>query len=574
MRLHDFAFRTLGAAAIGGLLAACSGNGAGFAPTAGASSNGVQAPSRSEGKVTDLGRATSATQVNLAVVMKYRNEDRLDALVDAQGTPGSGQYHHFLSQQAFVKKFGVTAGDYQTTVQKLRDAGFTVTHQFANRTIIDASAPAPTAEKFFSTEIHDVRRADGLVRYVNTKPETIPASIAGTVYTVVGLESVHALHPQYASIPGISHPHAVQGAMPNKKGKAPLFGPDGGYGPQVYRTSYSFPKNMTGKGQATGIVGDADYLDSDLLAYMNYFGEKQSTPTKRVGVDGGAPPGISGDSVETTLDIETIASIDPDTAVYLYTVPSEPDLRYFTDMYNQAVQDNKVGTVNTSYSECETALVTTFPKAAEKIFKQGAAEGITFHASSGDYGVYTYGCSSEVSIGSPTDTPHNVSIGGTTEQVNHNNGKETGEIGWNSDGYATGGGVSVVFKVPSYQKGVQNVMKSGRNIPDVSFDADPNTGVSLYYDGSFDGPEGGTSLASPIFGAGITAVNEMNGTRAGYLNPTMYKQWQNVGYGTGKTTYFRDITQGSIPPYQAMTGYDQMTGIGAMVFDTFGKLLK
>ena len=570
MRLHDLSARAISAVVIGGMLSACSGASSGFSPSGGTSPNGLRSPSKTESFV-DMGRATSDTTVHLAVVLKYNNDANLDKFVDDLGDPASGMYHHFLTQQQFVEKFGPTPQQYADTVKQLQDAGFTVTHQFANRTVIDASVPAPTAEKYFSTEIHNVRLPDGVARYINTKPETIPAQLAQTVYQVVGLDSAHMMHPQYRFPTNRSNVTIPKGQVsPNKK-TAPLFGPDNGYGPGVYRASYDFPAKMTGKGQATGVVGDADFLDSDLTGFLSYFDEKQSVPTTRVAVDGGAPPGLTGDSVETELDVETVVGIDPDTALYLYTVPGEPDLRYFTDMYNQAVQDNKVGTVNTSYSECETAFVPSFPKAADKIFEQGAAEGITFHASSGDDGVYTYGCSNEVSVGTPTDTPHNVSIGGTTEEVDHTTGQETSEVGWS---YGTGGGVSVVFKVPSYQKGVKNVIKGGRNLPDVAFDADPNTGTSLYYNGRFQGPIGGTSLASPIFGAGMTAVNQLNKSRAGYLNPTMYKAWAKVGYGKGKKAYFRDITQGTIGVYSAMTGYDQMSGIGAMLFGTFGPQFK
>ncbi len=366
MRLQDLSTRALVAATVGGLLAGCSGTGSGFAPTSGGvSPSGLRSPSRTY-SFTDVGRATSATTVNLAVVLKYRNEDELDKLVDGQGDPGSGHYHHFLSQKQFVEKFGATPEQYQATIKELQDAGFTVTHTFTNRTIIDASAPAPTAEQYFSTEIHNVRLADGAARYTNVKPETIPSQLAKTVYTVVGLDSAHTMHPDYqlALHPNYKNLPSSQPARQNSKQRSspPLFGPDSGYGPLVYRTSYGFPKNMTGKGQATGVVGDADFLDTDLSGFLKYFDETQSVPTTRVKVDGGAPPGLTGDSVETELDVETVVGIDPDTALYLYTVPSEPDLRYFTDMYNQAVQDNKVGSVNTSYSECETALVPSFRK--------------------------------------------------------------------------------------------------------------------------------------------------------------------------------------------------------------------
>jgi subtilase family serine protease len=133
--------------------------------------------------------------------------------------------------------------------------------------------------------------------------------------------------------------------------------------------------------------------------------------------------------------------------------------------------------------------------------------------------------------------------------------------------------VSVVFKVPSYQKNVPNVIAGGRNVPDVAFDANATTGEAAYFNGSFICCWDGTSLASPIFGAALTEINQLQNSRSGYFNVTLYKTWLANGYGGGSTLYFRDITQGSIPPYYAQPGYDQMSGIGAMQVNNFAGLL-
>ncbi|HEV3091674.1 MAG TPA: S53 family peptidase [Candidatus Cybelea sp.] len=559
MRLPVRLCRAFGVAAIAAGLSACSGSGTNL-PASG-------------GSMQDLGRAGATTRVDLAVVLKYHQEAQLDRLIEAQGTPGSSQFHHFLTPAQFARTYGPTQADYDATIAALRGAGFTITHTFANRTVIDAGAPAPVAERLFSTEIHNVRLADGERRYTNVRPESIPASLAPTVFAVVGLDSATSMRPQYRFKPGHHAVAALRRVRPN--GKKPLFGPDGGYGPGVFRKSYIFPNKMTGQGRATAFVGNADFLNSDLAAYLAYFGEKQTGTLNRVLVDGGPPSGLSGDSVEATLDVETIASIDPATNVYAYEAPESATLEYFTDAYNQVVTDNLADDVSTSYSECETAFIPSFPKAAEKIFKQGAALGITFHSSTGDDGTRTYGCNgSAPTVGTPTDTPENLAIGGTIMAVNHTNGKETSEVCWSDDTGATGGGVSVVFKVPSYQKGVTNVITSGRNLPDLAFDASPNTGESFYYDGTFEGPIGGTSLSSPIFAAGLTVIDEIQKSRQGYFNPNLYATWGKNGYSAGKTVYFRDITSGSIGAYSAQTGYDQVSGIGVMLFGNFEKLLK
>jgi kumamolisin len=177
-----------------------------------------------------------------------------------------------------------------------------------------------------------------------------------------------------------------------------------------------------------------------------------------------------------------------------------------------------------------------------------------------------------MSVAVPASTPHNIAVGGTELFVD-DNGNETDEAGWNvpNEG-ATGGGVSVEFKRPSYQKNIPTILGHGRNVPDVAFDAGCNTPTAYLFNGSWSW-FCGTSLASPIFGASLVEMDQMMASRAGYFNVTLYKTWRTDGYSRGSTLFIRDITQGSIPPYYAQQGYDQMTGIGALQAANFGDLL-
>ncbi len=522
--------------------------------------------------VRDLGRAPASTLVHVAVVLHYHHDAELDNLVEGQGDPSTSLYEHFLTPAQFRNYFSPTGAEYDRVIGALQRGGFTITNTFANRTVVDAQASAPVAARFFDTEIHRVLTPDVGVRITNIRAGTVPAPIGGLVLAVLGLDTVRHMHPMHAFLPkGTPHP-----IRPLVQGAAPLFGPDGGYGPQVFINSYDLPagSGMTGTGRVTGMVGDADFTESDVAGYLSYFQvTRTGPPTTRVLVDGGPPQGDGApDSVEATLDAETLVSLAPGTALYSYEAPESSTLSYFIDMYNQIVSDNKVDTVNTSYSECEKAFIPSFPTSAEAVEKQGAALGITFHASTGDEGTETYGCNS-LSVGTPTDTPHNIAVGGTRMAVNSQTGYETSEVGWSDNTGATGGGVSTIFKRPKYQRRLMNFIKGGRNIPDVSFDASPYTGESFYYGGSWDGPIGGTSLASPIFGAALTQIDQLKNARAGFFNPRFYRTWKQHGYSSGTTIYFRDITSGSIPPYMAKVGYDQMTGVGAMIVANFAGIL-
>ena len=151
--------------------------------------------------------------------------------------------------------------------------------------------------------------------------------------------------------------------------------------------------------------------------------------------------------------------------------------------------------------------------------------------------------------------------GGTTISRNPFTLNFQAETGWN----LAGGGPSEGEARPSYQHGVSSIVGSTRGVPDISSDADPNSGVwvmdSIPADGQ-GGPGswwivGGTSVASPTL-AGI--VNSAGHFFAS-TNAELTTVYDNLG-----TANFRDITQGSCFFYNgffAGKGWDFCTGVGS-----------
>ena len=105
-----------------------------------------------------------------------------------------------------------------------------------------------------------MRRADGQTRYMKFVRRRFRRTSRGRSRRRRTRQRAH-LRPHYEFKPG--H-HIVPATAVRRTSKPPLFGPDSGYGPGVYRASYDFPKKMTGTGRATAFVGDADFLDTDL----------------------------------------------------------------------------------------------------------------------------------------------------------------------------------------------------------------------------------------------------------------------------------------------------------------------
>jgi len=156
-----------------------------------------------------------------------------------------------------------------------------------------------------------------------------------------------------------------------------------------------------------------------------------------------------------------------------------------------------------------------------------------------------------------------------------------------------GGGVSVFFSLPLYQFGIFGTQRSqpnqsfvdnstspptvdfalpahfsGRNVPDVSFNADPDTGYSLFYTSNRHGFEvetfgGGTSFVSPQLN-GVTALLAQNaGHRLGLLNVQLYNL-ARLGLTQGRHAVINTISTGDNWFYKAREGYSPAVGLGTI----------
>jgi pseudomonalisin len=166
-----------------------------------------------------------------------------------------------------------------------------------------------------------------------------------------------------------------------------------------------------------------------------------------------------------------------------------------------------------------------------------ASHGTTIFASSGDSGA-----SSCCSVAYPASDPLVVAVGGTTLRLNPDASYST-ESAWSG----SGAGASGIFSKPSWQQGRGDSM---RDITDISYDADPNTGVLVVKGGS-DYQVGGTSVGSPQW-AGLTALaSQAAASRFGSFQAKLYN-----------TSTYHDVTSGSDGFFTAGTGWDYPTGLG------------
>jgi kumamolisin len=145
------------------------------------------------------------------------------------------------------------------------------------------------------------------------------------------------------------------------------------------------------------------------------------------------------------------------------------------------------------------------------------------------------------------------------------------EVVWNeqsSNEGATGGGVSNVFPLPSWQANSNVPAPSnsagGRGVPDVCGNADPATGYTVRVDGQTL-VIGGTSAVAPLWAGLIAVANQQNGKTAGFLQPQIYAAKAKSG--------FRDITSGNNGSFSAGPGWDACTGQGSPITGSLIPLL-
>jgi kumamolisin len=196
---------------------------------------------------------------------------------------------------------------------------------------------------------------------------------------------------------------------------------------------------------------------------------------------------------------------------------------------------NNPSVISISWGGPESASDETFQTQFDEILKAAGTLGITVTVASGDSGAADEGPNEwdgKAHVDFPASSPNALGCGGTNIQVSGNT--ITSESVWNEnvtdtqdDSFgASGGGISEIFPVPSYQSSVKlpaNVSTggTGRGVPDVCGDGDPSTGYRVRADGQ-EFPVGGTSAVAPLWAGLVALLNQKLGHRVGFLNPFLY----------------------------------------------------
>jgi kumamolisin len=298
----------------------------------------------------------------------------------------------------------------------------------------------------------------------------------------------------------------------------------------------------SGGGRMIAIVDayDAPNAAGDLAIFSAQFGLPTAS-FQVVYASGVQPTHDYGWEMEESLDVQWAHAMAPNAKIVLVEAASSSftDLMTAEDMASKLVNAAGGGEVSNSWGGSEFYGENSYDVHFVKT-------GVVFFASAGDSPGTSW----------PGTSPNVVSAGGTTVRRNPSNAAFLSEIPWDS----ASGGISALETRPSYQSKLASTVGTHRGVPDLSFDANPETGVWIYDSNEYGwNIVGGTSVASPALAGIINAAGKFY---------TSTNQELTIVYGNlAVAADFKDVISGYCGPYEgysAATGWDFCTGVGGV----------
>ena len=336
--------------------------------------------------------------------------------------------------------------------------------------------------------------------------------------------------------------HIVTDARGNVKTFQPTGRPNfgfTGYTPADLRAAY----NVTSSGSSTYTIAIVDAYgypnaEQDLAVYRQKYGLPPCTTAngcfRKVDQRGGSsyPVTDTGWDQEQALDLDMASAMCPNCHILLVQGDDASVVNLGASVDLAASLGAKA--ISNSYGLTESSSLAAYDSHYNH-------PGIAVTVSTGDSG---YG------VQFPANSAYVTAVGGTTLN------KATNSRGWSEAAWSgAGSGCSSYVAKPTWQT---DTLCSRRTVADVSADADPNTGASVYGPTSSTATGwmviGGTSLSSPL----IAGVYGANGGAANYgSDPYAHvSSLYDVSSGNNghacKGTYF----------CTSVVGYDGPTGLG------------
>ncbi|WP_447737313.1 pre-peptidase C-terminal domain-containing protein [Rhodanobacter soli] len=476
------------------------------------------------------GPLATAQPIHVEVALKLRNPAQLHTFLATARTSTLSMVQHRMSSQQFVASYSPTADQANEVAAWLTSAGFSNVRIAPNRLMVSADGRADTAQAAFKTSFAKVRTREGRMAFMNNSGVQIPAALQDSVLSVIGLQNVHQAHTFAKPVQAAYTTQAVTGHNPTEFSSI--------YGGNGVATAAGVPVGIVTQGKITQTI-------TDLNTFTSQNG--LATVTTQTVNTNGTSNDTSGLG-EWSLDSQDVVGMAGGQvgSLIFYNIPTLSNANLTAD-FNTIVNANATKIINVSLGECETSAQGDGSAAAQdQIFQQAVAQGQTFSISTGDSGADECG-DGGVTPSWPAASQYVVAVGGTTLNATTTT--------WNSATvWTSGGGSSSTFEPqPSWQNGVAPGSKRG--LPDIAYDADPNSGSKIIVNGATQ-QYGGTSLSAPLFAGAWARVIAIKGSNVGFAAPLLYQL---------PASDFHDITSGNNGGETASAGYDLATGRGELI---------
>jgi Pro-kumamolisin, activation domain len=510
------------------------------------------------GDAIRLGHYNSDQKLRLTLAIKPPHLAEEEAFLRELTDRRSPNFHKFLTPEEWNARYAPSAQDEQAVVDWAVSQGFTVTHRFNHRLLVDLEGTAGLIEKAFGVTINQYQFRDE-VDFSNDRDPVIPAHLQAIVYNVQGLNNIQHDHnnrpgPQPKAADYAEGPAWAQGPADHADAKAPrpnsapagtsndspnstLFtngyaNPTEIFSSQVY--NYDGLQNLghccnphndsggTPNVSNIAIAAFGNFNGSDVTGFQAaypYLAYNYQTHFIDGSINCTSDPNDCP-SGETTQDVEwTIATANSfgssnDTAKIYPYIGANYNNSTFTDMYGFMLSDNLARVFTTSWSCTEVyGCSTGTMDARHTIFNSMLGQGWTLIAASGDRGssddcylnknTNTYNTAHE-SAAYPGSDYDVLAAGGTYLQV-YNDGSWDYEHAWAGGTYfgacgqnngGSGGGISSYYGRPGFEDYSTWTAVSHRQTPDISLNA-IGIGQNLYINGNLQCCANGTSIVAP-----------------------------------------------------------------------------
>ena len=487
------------------------------------------------------------------VTLRLRSRAGKKPIIDQKEFLKPAEKRTIFSRKEFEQQHGADPATIALVESFAREHKLTVKEKSAARRTVILSGTVAAMNEAFGVELKEYQHPNGKYRG-RTGAIHLPAELQDVVEGVFGLDN----RPQ--AKPHFRRRHERAGAR--------AASPNASYTPPQVAALYSFPTGVDGSGECIALIElGGGYTATDLSNYWNQLNLTKTPAVSAVSVGNGSnnPTGdSSGPDGEVMLDIEVAGSVAPGAKIVAYFADNTD--AGFLNAITTAVHDstNNPSIVSISWGGPESSWTQQAMTSMDEAFQSAAAMGVTVCVAAGDDGS-TDGVTDGLNhVDFPASSPNVLACGGT--QLVASGNSISSETVWNelaNNEGATGGGVSDVFPLPSYQTnaGVPPSANSGgnvgRGVPDVAGDADPTTGYDTLVDGQ-SGVIGGTSAVAPLWAGLIALVNQSVGKPAGLINPLLYQSASTAGD-------FNDVTSGNNGAYSAGPGWDACSGLGSPI---------